>query len=87
MGSLLQQLGSENQQVPLLTPWGRSGGELVTYLCRGQETHWAGPLGQEDPLEEEMATFSTILAWKNSHRQRSLAGYSPWDQSQTELSD
>ena len=23
-------------------------------------------LGQEDPLEEEMATQSSILAWKNS---------------------
>ena len=23
-------------------------------------------LGQEDPLEEEMATHSSILAWKNS---------------------
>ena len=30
----------------------------------------------EDPLEEEMATHSSILAWK-SHGQRSLAGYSP----------
>ena len=33
-------------------------------------------LGQEDPLEEEMATHSSILAWK-IHGQRSLAGYSP----------
>ena len=28
-------------------------------------------LGKEDPLEKEMATHSSILAW-------SLAGYSPW---------
>ena len=33
-------------------------------------------LGQEDPLEKEMATHSSILALK-SHGQRSLAGYSP----------
>ena len=32
-------------------------------------------LGQEDPLEEGMATHSSILAWK-SHGQRSLVGYS-----------
>ena len=32
-------------------------------------------LGQEDPLEEGMATHSSILAWK-IHGQRSLAGYS-----------
>ena len=28
-----------------------------------QET-WLGFLGQEDPLEEEMATHSYILAWR-----------------------
>ena len=28
-----------------------------------QET-WVWSLGQEDPLEEEMATHSSILAWK-----------------------
>ena len=28
-----------------------------------QET-WVWPLGQEDPLEEEMATNSSILTWK-----------------------
>ena len=33
--------------------------------------------GQEDPLEKEMATNSTILSWK-SHGQRSLMGYNPW---------
>ena len=44
-------------------------------------------LGQEHPLEEEMATHSSILAWKipgkyscpgKSAGQRSLVGYSPW---------
>ena len=33
-------------------------------------------LGWEDPLEKEMATYSSMLA--KSHGQRSLAGYSPW---------
>ena len=33
-------------------------------------------LGQEDPLEEEMATHPRILAWIIPW-QRSLAGYSP----------
>ena len=28
-----------------------------------QET-WVPSLGQEDPLEEEMATHSSILAWR-----------------------
>ena len=35
-------------------------------------------LGQKDPLEEGMATHSSILAWEKSHGPSSLAGYSPW---------
>ena len=34
-------------------------------------------LCQEDPLEKEMATLSSILVWE-SHGQWSLVGYSPW---------
>ena len=33
--------------------------------------------GSVRPLEKEMATHASILAWK-PHEQRSLAGYSPW---------
>ena len=36
---------------------------------------WVWSLGQEDPLEEEMATYSSILAGRTPW-QRSLAGYS-----------
>ena len=36
--------------------------------------------GLEDPLEKEMATHSSILAWTEAiSGQRSLVGYSPWD--------
>ena len=37
---------------------------------------WVQSLGQEDPLEKEMATHFGILPGK-SHGQRGLAGYSP----------
>ena len=44
-----------------------------------QETGVQSP-GQEDPPEKEMATTHiSILAWRESHRQRSLVGYSPQD--------
>ena len=33
-------------------------------------------LGQEDPLEEEMTTYSSILDWK-IQRTENLVGYSP----------
>ena len=39
---------------------------------------WVQSLGWEDPLEEGMATYSSILAWRIFHGQRSLVGYSPW---------
>ena len=37
-------------------------------------------LAWEDPLEKEMATHYSILAWKIPYGQRSLAGYSPQGQ-------
>jgi len=49
---------------------------VVKNLPKTQETQGRS-LGQEDPLEEEIATHSSIPAWK-SHGQRRLVGYSPW---------
>ena len=45
-------------------------------------------LGQEDPLEKEMATHSSIFAWR-IHGLRSLVGYTVHGvaKSQTQLSD
>ena len=43
---------------------------------------WVRPLGWEDPLEEGMAAHSSILA-KESHGQRSLAGYPEGAESDT----
>ena len=43
-------------------------------------------LGQEDPLEEKIATHSTILAWK-FHEQMSLAGYGPWGRKEADTTD
>ena len=40
-------------------------------------------LGREGPLEEGMATHSSILAGK-SHGQRSLVGYSPWGRKESD---
>ena len=38
---------------------------------------WVQSLGQEDPLEKEMATHSSILAWRIPWTEN-LVGYSPW---------
>ena len=45
-------------------------------LANAEDTGEAGSTPEmEDPLEEGMATHSSILAWE-SHGQRSLVGYS-----------
>ena len=41
---------------------GFSGGSLVKNMLAKQKTQ-VQSLGQEDPLEKEMATYSRILAW------------------------
>ena len=43
------------------------GGSVVKNLPaiqKTQEVLWVQSLGQEDPLEEGMATHSSILAWR-----------------------
>ena len=42
---------------------GFPGGSVVKNPLAMQET-WVGPLGVEDPLEKEMATHFSILAWR-----------------------
>ena len=44
---------------------------------------WGRPVGQEDPLEEEMAVFLP----GESHGQRSLADYGPWGCRESDLTE
>ena len=53
-----------------------------------QETQ-VQPLGQEDPLEKEVAIhsrFSIFLPGK-SHGQGSLVGYSPWGRKESDTTE
>ena len=54
--------------------WASLVAQRVKLLPVMQET-WVRSLGQEDPLEKEMATHSSILAWKSSWTEES-GGYS-----------
>ena len=49
---------------------------MVKNLLAMHET-WLQSLGQEDPLEKEMATHSSIFLPGELCGQRSLEGYSP----------
>ena len=65
--------------------WDSLVAQMVKRLPAMQET-WVRSLCQEDPLEKEMATHSSTLAWK-IHRQRSMVGYSPWGRKELDLTE
>ena len=47
----------------LMASWGAQWSRIRQSMQETQET-WTHSLGWEDPLEEEMATHSSILAWR-----------------------
>ena len=51
--------------------------QMVKRLPAMQETR-VQSLDWEDPMEKEIATHSSILAWEISWTESSLMGYSPW---------
>ena len=57
--------------------------QVAKHLPVMRET-WIRSLGREDPLEKDMATHSSTLAWK-SHGQRSLVVCSPWDRKELDM--
>ena len=60
--------------------------QMVKHPPAMQET-WLQSLGGEDPLEKEMATHSSILAWKILWREEPGGLQSMGLQSHTRLSD
>ena len=48
---------------PYLLPWACLVAQRVKNLHAKRET-WVQSLGREDPLEKELATHSSILAWR-----------------------
>ena len=66
---------------------GPASGKEPTCQC----TRWKGcpvqSLGQEDPLQEEMANPLQYSCLENPHGQRSLVGYSPWDCKELDMTE
>ena len=56
--------------------WASLVAQTVKNLPAMQEI-WVLSLGQEDPLEKEMATHSTVLAWKTPWTEEP-GGLHPW---------
>ena len=66
--------------------WASLAAQMVKHLPAMWET-WVWSLGQEDPLEKEMATHSSTLAWKIPWMEEPGRLQSMGSQSQTRLSD
>ena len=47
---------------------------------------WVQSLGQEDPLEKEVATHSSILAWEIPLTEEP-GGYSPWSHKELDMTE
>ena len=60
--------------------------QQVKNLSAMQETQemWVQSLGLEDPLEKEMATHSSVVAWEIPW---SLAAYSPWSHKESDKTE
>ena len=74
---------------PLLEPCPRNNDFGIPYgttvkNLQAKQKMWVQSLGWEDPLEEEMATHAVFLPGE-SHGQRSLAGYSSWGPTESDV--
>ena len=69
-----------------MSKWASLVAQRLKRLPAMQET-WVRSLGQEDPLEKEMATPSSTLAWKIPWTEKPGRLQSMGSQSQTRLSD
>ena len=72
-------------QVPRGFPGGASGKEPACQ-CRRHET-WVQSLGQEDPLEKGMATYSSILAWRIPCTKEPGRLHSPWGNRELDMTE
>ena len=61
------------------------GAQVVKHLPRMQETQ-VQSLGWEDLPEKEMATHSSILAWKIPWTEEPV-GYSPWGRKEFDMTE
>ena len=65
--------------------WASLLAQMVKRLPAMRET-WFRSLGQEDPLEKEMATHSSTLAWRVPWTEE-LVSYSPWGRKESDTTE
>ena len=60
--------------------------ECICHAIKSSLFSYFRSLGQEDPLEKEMASHSSILAWRIPWT-GSLADYSPWGRKESDMTE
>ena len=60
--------------------------QTVKRLSTMRET-WVQSLGQEDPLEKEMAIHSSTIAWKIPRTEEPGRLHSPWDHKESDTTE
>ena len=81
----LGRYSGEGISYPLQYSWASPVAQMVKILPTMWET-WVQSLGWKDALEEGMATHSKSCL-ENPHGQRSLAGYSPWGNKDSDMTE
>ena len=76
---MVKKKKEKTKQNNVLLMWVFPGGSAVKNLSSRQET-WIQSLGWEDPLEKEMATHSSILAWEIPQTEEPGGLQSMWSQ-------
>ena len=76
----------EGTGYPLQYSWASLVAQLVKNQPAMRET-WVRSLSWEDPLEEGMATHSSILAWRIPMGRGDWRGYSPWGRKESDMTE
>ena len=77
---ILRQLATHSEKLNSLVA------QMIKNLPALQETR-VRSLGLEDPLEKEMATHSSILAWKIPGTEEPDRLYSPWGRKESDTTE
>ena len=78
---LKDRIHNEIPTVHFICPKSNEGASLMAQMVKNPPGMWQTQvrfLGQEDPLEEDMATHSSILAWRTPWTEESGGPHSPW---------
>ena len=81
----LERSPGEGIGYPLQYSWASLVAQMVKNSPAMWKT-WVRSLGWQDPLEEGMETYSSILAWRIP-MDRCLAGYSPWGRNKSDTAE